>query len=598
MSEPHTFLFALSALRELRHFFSNHFSRDKNNDRDEILRNIKALESFYSLEEDRREQFRDHVLNTEVVIDKWLRNPIHRSLHVNEAYIFGKIKSILREIKQQLNRDCLWDSKKARLNLLLLCCNLLESRYEFIYHNRPGQLNEPLHERSTVKFGSQLKKKPTYAYYILLAVMPLALLVFFKSPKRHSMYKFILSLANLPSQQSSQSSKPPIDESKCPPTREQSKYEDSLRKRLIGDIEDDGFVEILSKSELREILKESPETTSRKTSPENGKRLSESDLLDLIIRYQKRNRDTILSNKLDRIKPLLHIFSNNKKARSLEPNSYMIAVAVPFDPLYREGPSPWGVGILRGADIAQKYILDKRQKVPFQVVVVNDYFDDSILERHPTPQDLSHYLSTDGYKGRKVIALIGHQQEAIARLTSICYEEYEMPTLLSLFLSSSYQTKSYIQSLLLSNADMVRKIIEASDSRPASTKKSLVVFFDKNDGVSQETSRQTCTLINDTQISKQYNSCEEIDVSHEKFSQDIISDEKISTSDWLLAFNPYENQESSHSFISDKVKYIIKAHTANNKKGDIFVNHNFVDEMFVRELEGSRRESSGNSTSA
>ena len=294
-------------------------------------------------------------------------------------------------------------------------CNFLENRYEFIFHNRTEKLKHSLYESS---HKSPHGENPPLFWYLLLAVIPF-IIVMPLSPLRQLL--------------------PKDERIYCPPLAQQNKYEDQLSKRFIGDIGDSSFEDILNDTELKEILLQGPRRKdASKLAFQDRKSINESNLLNYINQYQESNRDTALSNKLERIKPLIHISENNKRARSLNSSAYLVAVAVPFGFDQSNIPSPLGLGILRGADMAQKYILDgiqsEPQKAPFELVVVNDSFNENSSKSHPTRQDLSHYISAHGYKEKKVLAILGHPRQDIANIVGGCYEEYGLPVLLSSFI--------------------------------------------------------------------------------------------------------------------------------------------------------------------
>lgn len=278
---------------------------------------------------------------------------------------------------------------------------------------------------------------------------------------------------------------------------------------------------------------------------------------------------------------MLYVLANNEKTTLMSPPHIVhIAVAIPFEEKQSDGPSPWGLGLLRGIDMAQRSIHDQESKIQIKAIIVNDFFPYSQGSASQEPQQLSHYLSTASYDNKQFTGLIGHQQSTVSNLTDDCYDFYKFPVLLSHIHDQTGH--SYIQSLLPSSKEMARKIINNMQNDVNPPMKGIVVFFDKNDASSIKFSQSLCIEIKHSS-STFVNECLQHDISAKDFSTDLINNSKLSDSKWFIAINPYIRTGERPSNM-DKVIVIINEYANSNNSGSIYLGPDFVDEALVNDM--------------
>lgn len=586
--DPNTNFF-LSLIRALSHglkLWNYLYRRPSPDDRERILEGLKKIETFTGLEEEQRHNLKEKVIEIESAISRWYRNTSSRLRDQREDIIFQQIRVVLVDLKEVLNSETIWETKKKQIETLLHCCRFLEEHSGSIYHGSAEELNSIRSDQAPDNAHKLRTRKPPIYNYLVIA-WPLFL---------YCLYLFYPFFQNFQVRIAFNSLYPKKDpdpfakkDNLCPQSTTQNQYADSLHKRLIGHMDDDGF------NPFREMIKDIlAKSSDEKTYVLPG---TAAELITAINVYQRDNPPRKESYKLDRVKPLLHILRNNEEIDKLNKEqskwTYLIAVSVPFGPSQSDGPLPLGLGVLRGVDMAQKKLIrDKNSKVLLKVVIVNDFFSGSGINSSGIPQQLSHYLANEGYRGSKFVGLLGHQQTDISNLTDDCYEEYKLPVLLSNI--QNRKSNYYVQSLLPTSKELAIKIRQSMERYWLGVHQNLIIFYDSSDTSSMELSEELCVVI---RKSPYFTGCDKRDINTTAYLGELIKDQTIFNQQWFFAFNPFagfdktrDNSEKPFGISPlnmGKATAIINQYKKNFKninQGVIYVGPDFVDQKLKNDM--------------
>jgi hypothetical protein len=599
MTNPIPPLWWAPLIKLLPDFFrwTTDYCSKKSEARDKILTELTQLERFISLSEIQKSDCRGQVVKIIDHIEIWFRNTPALLRGRREEFIFRKLSEILERVKVILdsNNDQGWEETARRIKCYLLCCNLLKSRYDCIHHGRPGVTSNELQE-SHPDIDNKLSARDPHFLYSLAAFLPLTILIAFSPLGRSFGFEDLQDRYSVYWKKNSRSedmqeTSSSRTETSCPPVDKQNRFADELGHRIIGSVNDEGFKEIFSDRDLENMTRSinrfmGDSTPSNSITRQSGTRPQTADeYLGFIKDYQRSNvngsTNTELSNKLERIKPMLYVLANNEKTTGMSPTHIVhIAVAIPFEEKQSDGPSPWGLGLLRGIDMAQRSIHDQKSNVQIKAMIVNDFFPYSHGNASQKPIQLSHFLATSSHDNKQFTGLIGHQQSTVSNLTDDCYNFYKLPVLLSHIHDPTGH--AYIQSLLPSSKEMARKIVYNIQNDVNHSVRGIVVFFDKNDASSVKFSQDLCIEFKHSSSPNVYE-CLQHDISKENFSTDLVNNSKLVNNQWFVAINPYIRTGGRTSNM-DKVIIIINEYANSVNSGSIYLGPDFVDETLVNDM--------------
>jgi hypothetical protein len=575
--------------------------------RNNILSGLHQIEEYIQ----RSDYQPDKIATTASQIDEalklWFANTHLSSRDQIEIIIFNRLQervSKLKTIDEKQSPAAEKQSPKAlKPNdaILIYSCHFLSFRYTSHYAI-PGKLVLPLHELPGKSSSTQSDRRPPWLYYLALFVLPIFILFLFNA--RESILNFVQTHRVTIGPSGVKINKEPQAERKdqCPAGDKVFAQYDDIKNRLIGSSEDASFKPI--RRYISSLLGSGSDPDINDKSSLNA-----NDLLN-IINQQRRTSPTKANNldQLGRLIPLVSILKNNE-AMTKNRQVYQIAVAVPFFADQKYGPLPFGLGVLRGVEQAQKeFLRNTKSKVLLKAIVVNDSIDYPSGSSH-TPQQLAHYLAIKGYGGTQFIGLLGHQQTQITKSTANCYKTYGLPVLLTniqnptlLTNNHNHERNEYIKTLLPSTTDISNEVVNLLEDRKKGNKDTngsaqpdMIVFYDKNDSSSKLFMEDLCKKTMDSlpQV------CEGVDINAEPLDQKLVRDKRIANKQWFLAFNPFLGKQSK-SVTKDELitrnmelaVTIIDEYGKKRPTEEIYVGHEFVDESLKRRmnsiLEGKR----------
>jgi hypothetical protein len=561
-------------LRLLKHLFCLYCKAADNDyiDSFKILADIKSLRQYKDMEQNSSQEFKEAIEKLHDLIAKRIASIKPRYKNDEEVYILETIDEILiSDILAELRSDKDWIVKKKNLIPMLFCIHNLEKLFECICPSNVRKINQ----------SSNTPSRPPSWCYLTIGVVPAIIFVISSPAKPIGILSFLNSKVHALFNHTLHKSPPIIQ---CLSSDETSKIADQMvKKHLMDSFDDPGFQQVLG------LENEDISYFKDKIGIDTSSELGAKDLKKLIKYIESpeiHNKKDSLKTKLERVKPLLDIFQNNEDLKRNSSNTklyhYQVAVMVPFGPdktYPHDGPLPWGLGILRGVDIAQRIILKESKKaetevvaVP-EVVIVKDNFSAFMTGSGITSQKLSHFLANGIYNNKKFLGLVGSLQQLDSSYR--CYDAYKLPVLTNEISRPIGNEFEFIQSLLPGKDIFSQKIV--SMLKDGSSDK-LTVFYASNDPSSRDIGQAICSYIKaPTQRENiRFRDCVNKDILDESFEKELKNN--LSDTEALLMFNLLNDN-------STKVQRIIKVYKEINRKGGtIYVGNDFVDQDLIQDM--------------
>jgi hypothetical protein len=551
--------------------------------RDNILKGLHQIEDYIQTSDNQLDQIVSKADEIKEALTLWFANTHSSSRDQFENIVFLRLKEQVSDLK---NIDFKQSSEalKTKVTILMYSCHFLGFRHTSI-DPMPGKLVLPLHESPDDSPSKRSEGHPPLLSYLALIFLPAFIFLLYNA--RGTIFNYFLTHRfSIGPTGIRIVREVPVDLiGECPAGDKVLAQYDDMKDRIIGSSDDDSFKPI--KKYVSSLISSGSDTDVNDKSS-----LSANDLLNIIQQIKKFSPSkAAYLDQLDRFIPLINILKNNE-AITKNRQVYQIAVAVPFFSDQSDGPLPFGLGVLRGVDQAQKELLrNTNQKVLLKAIVVNDSIDHSSGSTH-TPQLLAHYLAIKGYGGTQFIGLLGHQQTQITKLAANCYKTYGMPVLLTNI--QNQESNEYVKTLLPSITDISKEVVNLLEDREkvnkdtkGSAQPDIIVFYDKNDSSSKLFTESLCGRINDRLGA----SCKLFDISGENLDQKLIKDKKIGNKQWFLAFNPFFGKKLNHvdknELITTNMEAAITIVDEYGKKRptqEIYVGHEFVDESLKRRM--------------
>lgn len=547
--------------------------------RDDIFTELHKMGEFMQRDDYPPDQILEIESDIRRSIDSWLRNKPLLFFDEIEKFIFERLFKLLSERKHLDPKQSPEEFRREILNMVY-ACHFLGCRHTELNAN-PVTLRPPLHEIPVEDASTLHEENPPILCYVLSMILPLFIVFCFNQRG------FVVRLFQTQISSRVISSKADYRSDKkdeCPVAIIDSQSDNNMESRLIGTSSDKSFD--LIKEEITGLAPDKFDTNVKNNTTLNAKILLSS------ISNLKADKGPPYTDKLDRLIPLISILNNNESIPQDKP-VYQIAVAVPFSSNQKDGPLPFGLGVLRGVDQAQKELLGRNSKILLKAIIVNDSFvNTSGLAQ--TPQQLAYHLATKGYGGNQFIGLLGHQNTQITKLTASCYKRYGLPVLLTNILDQG--NNQYVKTLLPSMSDISKRIVEILKSQETKEPpiSDITIFYDNNDSSSKALYEELCREINTRKLSR----CNKFNIVEKDLQAKLIKDTEIKNDQWFLAFNPFLGRRSNEVNVNDLITKnidiavsIVTEYSKKVKSGKIYVSHEFVDESLIKRMQFILRDS-------
>lgn len=341
----------------------------------------------------------------------------------------------------------------------------------------------------------------------------------------------------------------------------------------------------------------------------NQKKDSEISPIKRALTKIESNRDSQINLKADdpllKYIPLSNISDNNTQMEELHNQQgaplYQIAVSVPLTNKLKEYTDmhSYSLGILRGVDIAQKFILDKfckdkvcRDKfgkgassnsVLIKVLVIDDENDPS-----KENMDLLSWIAKSNDHFEQLVGLIGHNNSAITQKFASCYDKFNLPTLSPSTAFELYGKNKYLHYLGPSTRQIGEKIIDSiydkRKNKGIDKPNRIIVFFDPEDLGSKSLKNELC------RAAKMYPGgeleCKEISIKEENNDSNFMSAlsayQGKNEDEWVIALN-INTTINAEKRSREIIKRRAMKHNSLNH-GWIYLGHEFIDESFENSL--------------
>jgi hypothetical protein len=175
-------------------------------------------------------------------------------------------------------------------------------------------------------------------------------------------------------------------------------------------------------------------------------------------------------NLVQRYMPFLHVLANNERIDAMSRNNslsyvFSVGIVIPLSNksgIDENGPHPWGLGIIRGVDLAQRLIWNDNNnknepKVFLKALIYDDMNSEDAYRLSPglINSSLPTYLSDPDGHTADLVGVIGHNRSSSINLLADCYNKVILPVFTTSIFSSQPASGNYVHTLLPSTKQLL-----------------------------------------------------------------------------------------------------------------------------------------------